>query len=256
MLRALYADFARLFRNKIYVLILILLPVTIGVMELVLDFIMSFLLEGIVLENADLSLTMFASSAALFLAVLASFYTATDFVEGTIRNKLSVGIKRSHIFLSACIVAVAQALFMHLLSTGVVLLVGYTAYDGFSLDAAGIFNLMWVYGLAEVALAVFFTSLVFVFGNTKIVYGICPGIAVFFRVLMIVVMDKLYPSYGPCLLTGARLKIYTFLDQYVPFFHLQSFLRWDNLSYILGGVGTILISVIIGILVINKREIN
>lgn len=257
MLSMLYADLRRLWTQKLVCLGFPILVFGYSLFYSVFDKVLMIAFDANPEENvADLNLTLYPSMAAIILGLLATIYITTDFQEGTIRNKILVGAKRRHIYLASCVIAAGMAFVLQLVFSLATILFGNTIFDGFLLSYQQIAEQMAIYALAGVSIAVLFTTLVFLFGNSKAVFVICPAVALVFRIAALVILDKLYPVDGVCKLTGARLHVYTFLDQYCPFMHLMDFKRWDNMSYLLGNLGLIVISMMIGIVSFNRKEMK
>ena len=105
-------------------------------------------------------------------------------------------------------------------------------------------------------IAMFSTSLIMIMGGKNISYVIGLGIAFVFRIIDMEVLDKLYPDYGICQLTGTKLKLYTFYDKYVPYAHCSGTPRWEMSSCVIGSVALIVISLIIGMIAFEKKEIK
>jgi hypothetical protein len=106
------------------------------------------------------------------------------------------------------------------------------------------------------AIGAFSTSLVMIFGGSKIAYVIGLIIAFVMRVLSAQILDKLYPEKGFCTLTGTKLAVYSFIDKYVPYSYLTVRPHYNMSCYVIGCSGMIIISVIIGLLVFNKKELK
>ena len=109
MYRMLRADLHRLFRSKLFY------AATIGYAFLYtasLPFIMWFisLFVPTELDPADLFIKSEPGTAAIAIAVFVTAFLMKEFSEGSIRNKLSSGVKRSDIFLSSVITMAIAAI--------------------------------------------------------------------------------------------------------------------------------------------------
>lgn len=255
MLKMMHARFQRLILQKKMILGIPMAFVLYVLLVSVIDVIVSHQLH-LGLVYGDSSLTRYPGFAALVLSCFVSSFMTGDFLDGTIRNQIVIGTKRVHIYLSACVLSGCVALFFQLFYTAVSVIMTYILMDGFMISGFEIVKVTLLYCLAGVSLSIFFTTLVFIFCTSRISILISPGLATAVMVLSMIVMDKLYPSTGTCLLTGMRFKIYTFLDEYVPFFHLLNFPRWAMKDYLIGNISLMGISLLIGILVFRKIDLK
>ena len=200
------------------------------------------------------------SAAVKFVPILLSFviglHFGTEYTDGCIRNKLIIGTKRSSILISGVCVAAFLGVIIILCAELPVILCGYTLFDGFVVTPVQILETTLIYMAAAVSLSVFFTVLVFVFGNNRAAWISGPAVSTIFFVLSLIVLDKLYPDSGVCTLSGARLEIYTFLDHYVPFFHLIGYPRWELDGYIIGNAVLVIVSLVAVLVLFAKKDIN
>lgn len=255
MLKMLYSDFRRLLRNKILTIAAPILAVVYAFFMVGMDRVTSMILDQSI-EYGDISLSEYPSIAALVLGIIAGLYTTTDFTEGTIRNKISTGAQRKHIFLSSCVISSITAFVLQLVYTCSTIIFSNVLLKGMLQEPKDLWILFLVYSMAGISIAVLFTSVVFICGSSKVSYIVCPAIAMVFRILSLIVLDKLYPSNGICTLTGIRLQVYTFLDRFCPFLYLNGFTRWDAVSYLCGNLGLIVLSLAAAILIFDKKEIQ
>jgi len=113
-----------------------------------------------------------------------------------------------------------------------------------------------VYIYSGCALAVFFTAMVFIFGGTKAAYIVPAITALGLKVTSTLLLNYLYPPDGVSSLSDLKIKAYTMIDRFVPFMYLQGTPRWDGISYATGiGVLT-LISLAVGLIVFDRRELS
>lgn len=206
--------------------------------------------------TVDSNIESFAQVVSVFTAGFAAIFTAGDFTDGTIKNRLAVGNKRSSIFLSACIFSAIVSAAVQLLDALVFIIISLIIPGGFSMTFEIFLVNISVYIYSGCALAVFFTALVFIFGGTKAAY-ILPAItALAFKVISLVILNYLYPPDGVSNLSELKIKAYTVIDRFVPFMYLQGTPRWDGISYATGiGVMTV-VSLAVGLIVFNRRELS
>lgn len=206
--------------------------------------------------TVDTNIGSFAEVVSVFTAGFAAIFTAGDFTDGTIKNRLAVGNKRSSIFLSACIFSAIVSAAVQLLDALVLIIISLILPGGFSMPLEIFLVNISVYIYSGCALAVFFTALVFIFGGTKAAY-ILPAItALSFKVTSMVILNYLYPPDGVSNLPDIKIKAYTVIDRFVPFMYLQGTPRWDGMSYATGIALLTVISLAVGLIVFNRRELS
>ena len=114
MIKLLHADFSRIMKNKLFwlcLLVMIGLPLyAVGVRYY--DYYIS---SETIWETADGLWFVGGVYLAVIQAVFVSLFIGTEFSEGTIRNKLTVGHTRSAIYSSNLIICSAVSLFYHLI---------------------------------------------------------------------------------------------------------------------------------------------
>jgi ABC-type transport system involved in multi-copper enzyme maturation permease subunit len=204
----------------------------------------------------DSNIGIFAEVVSVFTAGFAAIFTAGDFTDGTIKNRLAVGNKRSSIFLSACIFSAIVSAAVQLLDALVLIIISLIIPGGFSMPLEIFLVNLSVYIYSGCALAVFFTAMVFIFGGTKAAYIVPAITALAFKVTSTLLLNYLYPPDGVSGLSDLKIKAYTMIDRFVPFMYLQGTPRWDGISYATGiGVLT-LISLAVGLIVFDRRELS
>ena len=255
MLNNIRVDFQRMFLSKIvlftFLVAAVFIPVGFETIMVVLDNAMNM--------DTAVSLTDFAnysSMAPFVLAVLITVYLHGEAGEGIVRNKIISGKKRYQIVLSYCIVAAVLAAVIQIVSVLATPIVPLIAGKAFEVTFSEVIRFTWVSTLAEVALCVIYTSLFLCFCTKEIAAGIPAALAILAKIVLIVVIDALYTSSGVAKVSGFTFKAYVAIDRYVPFSHLSGDLRWDDASYIKGNLAAIAIFAILGIVVINKKDLK
>lgn len=114
MRKLLRADFARLWKNKLFYLFLLILT-ALGVW-LPLAHHRLNQTEGGYAANLtpDSGFCGFGTVAVLLLSILVPLFVGTDHSDGAIRNKLVVGAKRGHVYLSHLLVCLSSLLLLDL----------------------------------------------------------------------------------------------------------------------------------------------
>ncbi len=254
MLRILYSDLRRTLVNRLFIGCLGAgIAYQVGTAVL-LKIIMWFAFKENV-TGEDISFVY--TSIGIFLVTVSTLIIVSDFSEGTMRNKLISGAKRSDVFISTIITSafmgMAQAATAFVTESILRLILGgeLTSYT-----IPELADFWIILTLASVSIAVFSTSIIMMIGGKKIAYFVGLLLAFGFKVFSMDVIDKLYPESGNVTLKGFKLAFYTFYDRFVPYSYFSVRPHWDTGSYIIGCVGLMAISTVIGLLVFNKKELQ
>ncbi|MCR5339488.1 MAG: ABC transporter permease [Lachnospiraceae bacterium] len=196
------------------------------------------------------------ATIAIFLVTASTLITVSEFADGTMRNKLISGAKRSEVFFSGLFTGMLQGFLLaasaFLLSTVCSLLLT-TGFEGFTVSEMADFWI--VITISCMAIGAFSTALIFCFGGAKISYVIGLAIAFGMKVFSMYLQDQLYPESGKCLLKGAKLVSFRFIDRFVPYSYLSMRPHWDFGSYFAGTIGLVAISAVIGAAVFQRKEL-
>ncbi|MCR4690724.1 MAG: hypothetical protein K5739_05240 [Lachnospiraceae bacterium] len=197
-------------------------------------------------------------SIAIFLVTAGTLlFTMSEYADGCIRNKIISGAKRSDIFLSAAVMGGFQgvlhsftgcltALLIRLLLTG--------EYQTYTIPEVADYWLITTMACASIG--VFTTMLIMIFGGKKASYILGLFIATFMKIMSLSVLDKLYPEKGHCRLTGAKLAVYNFIDRFVPYTQLSFRPHRPFTDYMAGSAGLIILSLVIGLILFNRKELQ
>ncbi|MCR5213318.1 MAG: hypothetical protein K6E10_02810 [Eubacterium sp.] len=197
-------------------------------------------------------------SFSIFLIFASTLITtASDYSDGCIRNKIISGASRTSIYLSGATCGLLHGV-IHSMAACIT-----------SILCNLIFSLKWnTYTVQEIsdywliitlscmALGVFSTTLIIVLGGHKSSYVIGLSIVIAMKILSLDVLDKLYPEEGKCTLTGLKLDLYQFIEKYVPFLYTIVRPHFGFSTYMLGAGGLIIISLILGLVIFNRKEIR
>lgn len=254
MLKMLYTDMRNILHNKgVKVCGFACLAYLIG--NLLISIILLKVFDATL--YADEIVKLYPSISVFVITAMTLTVYISEFTDGIIKNKMCSGAKRSSIFLAAEISSAFMAFILTSIIQIVMLLVALIFSEGFyNLTAAEVAFSYSELLVASTSIAIFSTSLIMIMGGKNISYVIGLGIAFVFRIIDMEVLDKLYPDYGICQLTGTKLKLYTFYDKYVPYAHCSGTPRWGMSSCVIGSVALIVISLIIGMIAFEKKEIK
>ena len=190
------------------------------------------------------------------IAVFICIFVGTEYSDGTIRNKLTVGHTRGSIYLSKLIVCAAADIMMHILYILVVLAMGKVFLDGTAMEAAQILRFTVVSTTAVLAL----TALLLLFSMS--IQNKAAGAVVCLLSVLIMMFATMsiqqrleapeyYDGYSyvdeetgkvitvekeknPKFLTGMKRDVYEFLNNVIPFSQLYQIAmnNDDNLGLI------------------------
>ena len=255
MYRMLTADLRRLFRNRSFHFILIgyafiytsLSPAIIALIDL---------FKHDPAEYADSFISDQAGTVALVISVFTSLFLIAEFTEGSVRNKLSTGAKRSEIFLSVVVTMIIASFCIQAVSFLSIIISGNLFMAGFESPVSDIILINLVYFIAISSIAAFDTALIYIFTGEKITAFLGTIIAVIMKLASMAVVEGLFAEDGSVKLTGSKLIIFSTFDKYVPFAHLTGLPRYGWDGYITGALILGLFSVMIGLLIFSKRDIK
>lgn len=203
-----------------------------------------------------LEFSSYTSMAGLYLAVVVTMFLHTEAGEGIIRNKIISGKKRHEILFSYCMVNAMLAAILQTISVLVTAFAGLCTKAAFEVTCAEVFRFTIVSILAGVAVSTFYTAIYLCFCTRKAAIALPVCMAIIMKILMFVIADALYTESGIPKVSGITLMIYKGFDRFVPFAHLTGTLRWDNVSYLIGSLGLIAFSLVIGILAFSKKDMK
>ena len=200
--------------------------------------------------------TSFYSTISIFLAIIVTVFLYTEIGEGVIRNKLISGKKRYKILLSYCLVNSLLAVFLNVVSLLSTSLIPFIFNIRFEINISQLIHYLFVTILAGVSVSVFYTIIMLCFCTNNIVIAIPSLIDIIMKIVMVIVIDAIYPDNGIPKVSGVSLMIYRGIDRYVPFAYLMGDIRWDDFSYIIGSGIVIVVSIVIGIVVWSKKDLK
>ena len=255
MFRNLYADTRSILLSRAFHLALRAIVVYQGFYFILMKCLYIFVV-GTPMDADDISFIFFFLAAFLVTAATL-FVTDREFSNGCIRNKIISGVKRSDAFLSAVCGGMLQGaiytIFACIISAVFTLLftAGFIAY---SVPEVADYWLITI--MACMAIGAFSTALVMMLGGNKLCYVIGLLLAFVMKVWDTFILDKLYPEKGSCTLTGAKLAVYSFVDKYIPYSYMMTRPHYGMSSYVIGCSAMIILSVVIGLIVFNKKELK
>lgn len=234
MRKLLSANFARLFKDKIFWICMILMA-AIGFYVYITSVVRQMGQFGLDLAPED-NLFGFCMFTAIFQSVFVSIFVGTEYNDGTIRNKLAVGHSRPAIYLSNVIVCAAAGLLMCLAYIAAALIIGLPAMGGFDTDPGTVLLYAGASFLMSIAFSAIFTFVAMLIQNRSIV-AVINIVGVFTLLMAAVYMQTMLRepeiqknySYAvgqdtgtiqeepnPNYVDGIQRDIYTFLNDFLP----------------------------------------
>ena len=256
MLRMLYTDFRSTLLNRgIKILMLIFAAYIVGYVVL-LKLVITLLNNGGSLTADDVLMVYNQSSIFVVTAATLIVYVG-EFTNGSIRNKLCSGAKRSDIFLAAIINSAFLSFLMSMFCQMLEIVLALIFTDGLHSQILS----ETAYSMLETtisctAIAVFSVGIIMIMGGNYASYIIGLGVAFLLKIFGMDVMRQLYPEKGPVTLTGTKLEVYRFFDKYVPYARCSGMPRWDMTSLLIGCAGLIIITTVIGLIIFDKKELK
>jgi len=253
MYRLMVSDFIRLLRDKI------IIPASFLYFffgDLLLTIISNMDTPEEVVFYADELITDRASAIPFLLAIFAGLFVYTDFREGTIRNKVISGAKRSEIFGSMVVVSSVFAVYLCVLIHVLALLFGSFYKAGFSDTPANLLTYTLIHIGSAVALAIFFTVITYLFGTNSFGAFLPVSLCVLSGIVSLVITNDLFPNDGNCRLSPETYRIYNFIDAYSPTSYLDGMPRHGISAFCISISATIIISLVIGLIVFSRKDLK
>ncbi len=255
MINAIKVNLRKLFIGKTYLSIMTVTGVAYPFVALMFTkMIFALINQQYVLEMS--AFESYSAYAALVIAFAVTKFFHSEFQDGVLRNKLVSGQKRKEVFLSACFVSSVFATITQIVSTLTIIVFSWITRISMSeIDFGEVMEYTFVTVLAGIAVAVFYSAFYLCHGNSKLAIAIPMGVSIFVKIVLTYIMDKLYPQIGVCKLTGTRLFVYQMIDKYSPYAYFWGEIRWSLSSYVIGSGLLILISLIIGMIVFQRKDL-
>ncbi len=253
MLRILYSDIRKTLLSQAFRICMIT-NVTYHLLTVIVMKVISECFFHMVMAADDVAFCF--TSIAIFLVTASTLITVSEFADGSVRNKLISGAKRTDVFFSGVITGMFQG-FLHaaaafLVSAFSVLLLS-SGFAGYTVSEMADFWM--IITVSCMAIGAFSTALIFCFGGAKISYVVGLAIAFGMKIFTMYVQDKLYPESGNCMLKGAKLICFRLVDRFLPYSYLAMRPHWDFGSYFAGTAGLVVISAVIGAVVFRRKEL-
>lgn len=256
MYRMMVADFNRLLKNKIIIPVTFSLLFVYDLLLMVLSNAFSKPENAMLLCSPDELLVGPTGWIIFILAGFTGYFVYMDFREGVIRNKIVAGVGRSGILASMIVVSGVFATLVTALIHVLMLFFGMFYKAPFLDTPKNLVAYTLVHMGAAVAIAIFFTVITYLFSGSVLAAFLPVVISVAGKIVTMMITQDLFPEDGNCRLTPTQYKLYNFLDAYNPMSYLDVTLRHGIRDYAIAVGGTILLSLVIGFLAFNRKDLK
>ncbi len=165
MIRLLNADFTRLRKNKLFWLLSIF---SIGLALFMIYTQYSDMKKyGEVIETEQLMIN-YSTIVGIVIAIFTSLFLGVEYSDGAIRNKISIGHKRTNIYLSNLVITTITSLFSYLLFLVIVSSIGIPLFGGITMSISKLLKLLGCIFVTIIAYVSIFTFLAMIISNKTI----------------------------------------------------------------------------------------
>ncbi len=285
MSRLLRADFSRLFKSLIFKLGMIFSVgfAVVMVMARYIDFKVNaniYAEYGYTTLNADDFVFIGGFFMMFVVAVFIGIFVGTDYSDGTIRNKIMVGHKRSSIYLANYLTCYATTLIFNFTYIVTVLVFDLILYKNTTIKLGNFFiNLVFliITSAALNALLLFFAMLI---NNKAAASVMLLGMAILFWFSAMLIVTRLdtqeyyQDAYymnedgevvqdenvrNPKYLTGVKREIYELMDDFLPSTQYYQIMQWKierPLRFILCDVGMVIVMTGAGVVAFRRKDLK
>ncbi len=165
MIKLLNAGFTRLRKNKLFWLLTIF---SIGLALFMIYTQYSDMKRyGEVIEAEQLMLN-YSTIIGIVIAIFTSLFLGIEYSDGAIRNKISIGHKRTNIYLSNLIITIITSLFSYILFMIVIAIVGIPLFGTITMPMLTLLKLIGCIFVTIIAYSSIFTFIVMMISNKTI----------------------------------------------------------------------------------------
>ncbi len=125
----------------------------------------------------------YSTMIGIVIAIFASLFLGVEYSDGTIRNKIIIGHKRMHIYLSNLIVVTITSLFSYLLFLGVVACIGIPLFGSITIEFKELLMLLGCIFVTTIAYSSIFTFIAMIISN-KTITAITSILLAFFLMMV------------------------------------------------------------------------
>ncbi len=174
MMKLLNAGFVRVTRSRLFYLLILFVVA----FALFMNFLMYSDMKtyGDTIDVHQLMLN-YATIIGVVIAIFTSLFLGVEYSDGTLRNKIGVGHKRSCIYLSNLLITAATSLFSYAVFLLVVVCVGIPLFGPVRIPLSRLLALLGCILIAVIAYSAIFTSIAMLVSNKAITAIVCIMLA-------------------------------------------------------------------------------
>ena len=272
MTKLLRAGFARLFKNKVFCL-LSLFSIGYPLFLLLIQY-------GHPLQ-IDALIVSYGTMIGIVMSIFISLFLGTEYSDGAIRNKISVGHKRAHIYCSNLLVTAAASLYSYLLWIVEVVVVGIPMYGGITMPLSSLFLTLGVIFVAVFAYNAIYTMIAMTVSGKAVAAVVSIMLAFGLIMLALTWFDRLdEPQFleeisvneatdevtitqtqepNPSYLSGTKREIYETLLNINPagqMYQLAGRAAPDHAMLVCYSLGLVAMFTAVGIVLFDKKDIK
>lgn len=165
MIKLLNAGFTRLRKNKLF-WILTIFSICLALFMIYTQYSdMNKYGRTIEVEQCMLN---YSTMVGVVIAIFASLFLGVEYSDGAMRNKISIGHKRSNIYLSNLIIVMVTSLFSYILFLGIISIIGIPLFGNITIGFSTLIKLLECVFFAIIAYASIFTFISMLISNKTI----------------------------------------------------------------------------------------
>lgn len=165
MIKLLNAGFTRLIKNKLFWLLTIF---TIGLALFMIYTQYSDMKRYKEVIEVEELIVKYSTIIGIVIAIFTSLFLGVEYSDGAIRNKISIGHKRTNIYLSNLIITITTSLFSYILFMIIIAIIGVPLFDGITMSMLVLLKLIVCIFMMIFAYSSIFTLLAMIISNKTI----------------------------------------------------------------------------------------
>lgn len=166
MIRLLNAGFTRLRKNKVFWLLTIF---SIGLALFIIYTQYDDMKKYEEVIEVEQLMLIYATIIGIIIAIFTSLFLGVEYSDGAIRNKISIGHKRTNIYLSNLMITSVTSLFSYVLFMIVIAIIGIPLFGGITMSILVLLKLIGCIFVMILAYSSIFTFLAMIISNKTII---------------------------------------------------------------------------------------
>lgn len=170
MIKLLNAGFTRLRKNRLFWLLTLFSIVS--ALFMIYTQCSDLKRYGTALEVEQLMVN-YSTIIGIVIAIFTSLFLGVEYSDGAIRNKISIGHKRTNIYLSNLIIVTITSLFSYILFLGIIAVVGIPLFGSITIPISRLLMLLGCIFVTIIAYSSIFTFIAMIISNKTITAIVC-----------------------------------------------------------------------------------